>query len=310
MNPVFVIFNPTAGRYHAARRKSRLIHTLSAARIPFELEQTLHPGHARQLAQQGAETGHKIIVAVGGDGTVNEIVNGMLEADTSTKEKSSLAIVPMGSGNDFAVNVGPPLALNRVAQAILRGKTRSVDIGYVQWNHNQISTKRFFANNLGIGFEAEINIKSKKIKWIRGMPLYFCAALWAMHKTIYSQIDMSWKDDEGKLHSVSQPLLMISIANGSRTGGGFRLIPSAIIDDGVLDLGTISPINRFQFLSLLLKVIRGTHIDEPRVTFSRCKKLTITCGKPLPVHTDGDVITEHASEVHVTLHDKRLQVII
>lgn len=297
MEDVAIIFNPYAGRGRAQSRILAVQNALEAAGLSFDLLLTEGRGHAIELARQARQAGHPLVVAAGGDGTVNEVVNGLAQA-AGEGPVGPLGILPVGSANDFAESMGIDTDLHRAAQRLVRGYTRPADLGRVN--------DRYFDNNVGIGFEALVDIEAHKIKRLQGMPLYLIAVFRALVRFPFPVVDLEW--DEGRM--TRKRILLISVGNGWRVGGGFLITPDAQPDDGVLDLCIADALPRWQILRLLPKVMRGTHRDEPAVYLTRSTRLLIESADPLPAHADGEILWEDAHRIEITVEPGRLQVVV
>ena len=297
MNKTLVIFNPKAMRGRAYKRAAHIQQALEAASLPFEMVVSEQRGHAIDLAQRAALAGWHTVVAAGGDGTINEVVNGLLAA-AEQGAHSALGVLPMGSGNDFAGSLGIPTDLRQAAQRLKSGQTRRIDVGCVNG--------RYFDNNCGLGFEAMIDIEAHKITWLRGQPQYLLAVFRAMSS--YPLPVVTIEKDDGLL--ADKTILMISVGNNRRIGGGFLITPDALPDDGLLDLCIVDALPRLEILRLLPKAMKGNHQGEPAVLLTRSTRLVVESEQPLPVHADGEILWTDAQRVEVTVEPGRLQVIV
>jgi len=299
MDKIKVILNPYAGRWLAQRSRSAIEQTLTALDIPFDLVVTSKPNAAVDLARQASLDGFRVVVAAGGDGTVSEVVNGLaLAADDMGKETAGvLGVLQVGSANDMAEIAGVPTQLRAACEAIKRGNTRRLDLGMVNG--------RYFDNNVGAGFEAQVTIESRKIKRLRGTLLYLIAVLRALAHYPSPTMRVVWDSGE-----VTRPLLMVSIGNGRRTGGGFFVTPDAVQDDGLFDLGIAMALPRLQILKLLPKVMRGTHKNDPAIMLTRTTHVIVESDYPLPVHADGEVIFTDATRLEISMQPLRLEMIV
>ncbi|MFZ2521850.1 MAG: diacylglycerol kinase family protein [Anaerolineae bacterium] len=299
MDKIKVILNPYAGRWLASRLRPVIEETLTALDIPFELELTTKPGTGIEMARQASLDGFSVVVAAGGDGTVSEVVNGLaLAADDLGKPTAGiLGVLPVGSANDMAEIAGVPIQLRAACEAIKRGRTRRIDLGVVNG--------RYFDNNVGAGFEAQVTIESRKIKLLRGTLLYLIAVFRALSHYPSPTMRITWDDGE-----LQRSLLMVSIGNGRRTGGGFFVTPDAVQDDGLLDLGVANALPRLQILQLLPKVMRGTHKNDPAIFLTRSTHITVESDYPLPVHADGEIIYTDAKRLDISIQPARLEMIV
>ncbi len=313
-NRIMVILNPASGRGRAAGAKAALQGALSAATLTFDYVETTAPGQGIELARQAAADGYGTIVAVGGDGTVNEVVNGLMLASQPEQPTSKLAIVSVGSGNDFAHTVGISQDPLLAAQAIARQQSRPCDVGHVSIQTTVSGTTgtidRYFMNNFGIGLDPQVTLESFKIKRLSGIALYGLAALRALWKYQPPALRLCWETGQGEIQERSKALLLASVGNTSRSGGGFHLAPNARIDDGLLDLVMADAMPRRQVLRLLPKAIPGKHIGDPAVTVVLIRRLQISAEESFPLEMDGEVVTQSALSVALTVRPGYLQVIV
>ncbi len=250
---------------------------------------TAYPTHATELTQQSAEQGYKLIIAAGGDGTVHEIINGLMQVDPDRRPK--LGIVPLGSGNDFAYNAGVDFNPDAALRNIFTHEPRKIDLARID---DDTGRSEYFCNVLGIGFDAKTNIHARTIPLVRGFLMYFGAVL----KTIILSHDapnMKVTTDE---ETWEQETLMITLCNGAREGGGFNVVPKAIIDDGWLDFVTIQNVSRPMMLRLIPEVMNGTHERFSQVNLGRFRKLKLESERPNCIHIDGEVYAGFSSKVY------------
>jgi diacylglycerol kinase (ATP) len=286
-----VILNPSADHGRAIKyREIILVGCREYADVDLVL--TEYSGHARELARASVDSGYDIIVAAGGDGTVHEMVNGLVQNDQS---ENNLGLIPIGSGNDLAYGMGLNTDVNTAIRRLFTGKPRIIDLARIQDDRGQ---NEVVVNSIGIGFDATVTIQSKTITRIHGFALYAIAALRTI--AFYYQTPHLWLqfDDE----TVEQDALMVTVGVGPRVGGGFHLTPDAIFDDGLLDSCTVNPINRLTILRLLPEAMRGTHITSPYVMMRRNRTIHIRSNIALPIHIDGEIFAYHEDNVkQVTL---------
>jgi diacylglycerol kinase (ATP) len=297
MEKALVIFNPQAGRGRAHRRTRHLLEALEAASLPYEIVISEERGHAIELSRRAVLAGRQLVVAAGGDGTINEVVNGLMQA-AAEGVHGMLGVLPVGTGNDFASNLGIPADLRQAAQRLVQAQTRCIDLGQVNG--------RFFDNNMGIGFEAMIGIEAHKPTRLSGRPQYLAAAFRAMTSYPLPVVDIH--QDGGT--TLAKEILLISVGNNRRIGGGFLLTPYAEPDDGQLDVCVVDALPRREILRLLPKAATGQHEGEPAVCLTRTTRLIVESEEPLPIHTDGEVLWLDAHRVEVTVEPARLEVIV
>jgi YegS/Rv2252/BmrU family lipid kinase len=306
----YVIVNPAAGRGRGALAAATVQQMLGASGIRFALAETQGQGHAIELARSAAQRGIGAIVAVGGDGTAHEIVQGLVQAAQQRGDWEhgapigALGMIPVGTGNDLAWPLGMPENDPEAACRVLaENHRRLIDLGQIT---DETGRTEYFHNHLGGGFEAATAIESRKIQRLRGLLLYIVAVLRVIPKyTTAPKVTIQYNGA-----SISGPMLLASAANGGRSGGGFKMAPEAQPDDGHLDLVLADSPNPAVTLWLLPHFLRGTHVSQRRfVRIHRTPDFTLEAPGGLPVHLDGEIFRADARRIAVRLLPKRLQVI-
>lgn len=267
---VRVIVNPAAGRMRAPRVRARVIELARAALPGCEVLLTDHPGHARELA--AAASGADLVVAAGGDGTLGEAAEGLAGG------RAALGVLPAGTGNDFARTLGIPRDPVAALGIIRRGERRVVDLAMIG--------PRLFLNVAGVGFDAEVT-RAYHAGRKYGSPAltYVIYAL----KTLYTfpPVEMAFSTDEG---SFRQKALFAVLGNARYYAGGMAIAPRAELDDGLLDLMVAGDLTPAETLRALPGVFRGAHLDHPKCSYRRVRRVTIDAYRPVPVMADGEVI--------------------
>lgn len=281
-----LIFNSSAdmGRAWTVANDLRPI----ASQYGAEWSGTVYPTHAVELALQAAEQGYERVIALGGDGTAHEVVNGLMQVPA--ERRPAMGVVPIGSGNDFAHAIGVPMAPDRALAHALSGEASPVDLGLMTDEHGR---KEYFDNTLGIGFDAVVTIRSHKLPLLRGFMMYLAAVLQTIavnHTPALMKMDF-----DGQV--VEQSNLMLAVCNGRREGGGFIVAPEARNDDGILHYVIIGECSRLTMLRLLPEVMKGTHEKFPQVTMGTMRRLSLVSDKPLYIHADGEVYTSFGSNL-------------
>ncbi|MGD0590016.1 MAG: diacylglycerol kinase family protein [Bacteroidota bacterium] len=285
-----IILNPAAGRGRAGDKRKELIFCLQKRKIPFQLELTREPGHAKEIAFRMSEI-FETIVAAGGDGTINEVVSGVVG------RKATIAILPLGSGNDFRKVIGISRKIDHAIDAIIDGKRKLLDLGKVRyWNHWGEKKERYFINTLGIGLDAEIAKETKQIKFLRGVPLYLLAAIKALQKHSPNE----YKITEEKTTKVERAFL-ICAGNGCFEGGGFKLLPNANPNDSLLDICILGVMPIHKAISIIPKLINGTHENLQKVSMWKSKEFTIEANNAFIIHGDGEIFEENTLRAEVKL---------
>jgi diacylglycerol kinase (ATP) len=295
-----VLINPWAGRGRGRKLQSRVERGLRDAGVRCELVETTGPGHALGLARDAAARGVERLIVAGGDGTMHEATNGLLQATTDKgPTRTALGLIPLGTGNDFAklVNVHglPPEA---AAARMARGETRRFDVGR--------ALGEYFDNMLGIGFDAEANKQAHRMQRLRGTAVYLAA----VYKTFVS-FRPPILEVRSAEHTETSPMMMLAASIGVCAGGGFYLTPSADPADGLLDVCAIRKVGLWRFLTAVPKVLKGTHTQLDEVSMFRTRRVTIRCDeRPLVLHLDGEPREPGLHEVEVTVEPARLTVLV
>lgn len=265
---------------------------------------SVFPTHAIELARQAVQDGYELVIAGGGDGTVHEIVNGLMEFPPQDRPK--LGVVPLGSGNDFACGIGMPDEPWEALRQIFNGAPREIDIGYVEDDRGR---KEYWHNSVGIGFDAIVTIYSHNLPLVRGYFMYLIAVL----KTIFlshQPLDVTVTVD-GQTTWEDQ-LLMFTLCNGPREGGGFYISPDSIVDDGCFEYVAVKTVSRPMMLRLLPEFMRGKHLRFPQVSLQTFRELEIESKQPLYIHMDGEIFSGFSSNLQylkVEHHPKALTIV-
>ena len=292
----FFILNPTAGKGKGSKYILRLQKALNELAIPLEnILLTEYPGHATELTTSLASDVNSIF-CIGGDGTVNEIINGI-----SSMSNFRLGVIPVGSGNDFARTIGTLTKDFSLGDYIIKKGSMQCDIGQVTVSrNNNVFLSRKFISSLGLGFDAFVASKIKSIKVLRGLPLYISSVVLSLFK--YKAPKSSLKIEEQNVEFTDK-IFLFSVGNTETAGGGFRLNPKAQIDDRYLNLCMARNISKFTLLKVLPKAINGTHILDKRVESYRFKTLKYTTREKIYLHVDGEVIelAEGEKEIEINI---------
>ncbi len=286
--PLLVVVNPTAGRGRARKCAQQLALALERAGVPFELALTQARGDAERLA--AAARG--LLVAVGGDGTVHEVVNGL--AQRGGPPWGPLAVLPAGSGDDFAANAGFAADAGELVRRLANGAARTVDLARAELVTGTGTIACWFANNCGAGFEADV-VRAADGLWLRGRALYLAATVRAVLRQKPFPAELAL---DGGLAAATS-LLFASFCNGARVGGGLPFAPGARLDDGRLDLLQVAATTRRGTLALLGKLVRERHRGDPRVRSAAAAAATLRSAQPFPVSMDGELIATAVTELRI-----------
>jgi YegS/Rv2252/BmrU family lipid kinase len=274
--PLFL--NPVAGHGRAGRTHSALCKLFSENGIAHTVIESRGPGDLEEQVRQAAAGGAERVIVAGGDGSVHEAVNGIMLGGPST----TLGVIPIGTGNDFAKACTIPLHWEDAANLLVdRLKSavaaRDIDVGRMNG--------RYFANGAGIGFDARVTGIARNIRLPIGDMVYLLAVL----KGLWDGLTTPDIEVTCENLAISGPVTLVNISNGQWIGGMFRIAPQAANDDSELDLVVISPLSRIRVMRLLRKLMNGTHMDEPEMSWHRITACQIVSSEPVPSHLDGEL---------------------
>ncbi|MFQ5576560.1 MAG: diacylglycerol/lipid kinase family protein [Anaerolineae bacterium] len=276
-----LIANPNADRGRGAAALPQITDSLRKLGVAFDLDQTEAPAHAVELARRAVAAGYERIVAVGGDGTCNEVVNGLFTA-VEPGATPCFGVIPAGSGNDFAHALNIPPDPERACAVLRHGGPRPVDLGKVIVD----GQSRYFANNVGLGFDGEVAVDQQTVRRLHGFLMY----LWSVFRVLAVgrwPYDMTthWNNTQR-----DRPVTLITVANGVRSGGGFLLTPAAQLDDGLLDICCAGKLSRLGVLKLLPKTFDGSHVYDRAITMAAAPTVRVSVAAGVPAHIDGEIL--------------------
>jgi YegS/Rv2252/BmrU family lipid kinase len=290
--------NRLAGRGRAARQAGKIGQRLTQGGLHLTVTESTAPASLIDQVASACASGAQIVLIAGGDGTVNETINGIMKAAANPR----VGLIPVGTGNDFAKAVGMPLdwrqACDRVIDGIGQpGCDARIDVGRCN--------ERFFLNGAGIGFDGKVAIVASRMKWPAGQSRYPLA----LAKTLIRGIETPEVKIITEESVLEMPITLISVMNGQVAGGIFPLAPQARINDGLLDIVIAEAMNRRQILRLLPRLMQGTHLSLPSVSLIRSRTLKLESSLPLPVQTDGEIVTASARYLDIELIPGRVSII-
>ena len=250
---------------------------------------TVYPTHAIELAKQAGEEGCDLVIALGGDGTAHEVMNGLMQLPEA--DRPVMGVVPMGSGNDFAFSIGLTQPADRALAHALKGENvHAVDIGVMT---DATGRREYFDNTLGIGFDAVVTIRSHRLPIVKGFLMYLTAVIQTIilnHDPAQVKVETdqgNWEDD----------LIMLTLCNGPREGGGFMLSPASMNTDGKLESVAVTKVSRAMMFRLVPEFMKGTHMRFKQVRMGEFRKLSLVSNKPLYIHADGEIFTSFGSNL-------------
>lgn len=300
MSKYRIIVNPISGRGAGEKSIPPLCRYLELQGMEYELLRTERPGHAIELARSAAEAGCDTVIGVGGDGTANEIINGLMLAQGG----ASMGMLAVGRGNDFAFGVGIPKGLEAGFRVLCDGYRKRIDIGRVVGG--DYPQGRYFGNGVGIGFDAVVGFEALKMTRLTGFLSYIVAAL----KTIFLYYQAPTLSIEYDGQEIRLPALMVSIMNGRRMGGGFMMAPDASPADGLLDLCIAGQVSRGRILALIPHFLKGDQNKQASITTARARQVRVTALKGvLPAHADGETLCVQGKQLAIELLPAQLELI-
>lgn len=295
-----IIVNPVSGRGAGERSLPAIHEYLRNWGADYDLFLTERPGHAIILAERAVADGCDTVIGVGGDGTANEIICGLMQS----QEGATMGMLAIGRGNDFAFGAGIPKGVDAGCRVITEGYRKKIDIGRVVGG--DYPNGRYFGNGVGIGFDAVVGFEAQKMTRLTGFLSYIVAAL----KTIFLYYQAPLIRIEYDNQELVLPALMVSIMNGRRMGGGFMMAPTSSMADGLLDLCIARQVSRGRILTLIPHFLRGDQAGETPITTGQAQKVVVTAlGGVLPAHADGETLCSQGKQLATELLPTQLELI-
>jgi diacylglycerol kinase (ATP) len=292
--PLLVIVNANAGAGRAGARWPALARELARVGLAFEPALTQAPGDAMRLAEAAARAGRRV-VAVGGDGTVNEVVNGLMAGHAPGSLPPTLGVIPSGTAQDFARSAGIPLAPRAAIALLARAEPHPLDVGRIRFPSGSV---RYFANYAGTGFDATVTARAKDWGHVLRGALAYVVGFFAVLRG-YENHRFELRPDGGPPLEAARRINMVIIANGGNYAGVLRIAPDARLDDGLLDVVVVGDVGRFELMAYLPLALFGRHLGHPKVTTLRVRSVGVSAGEPLPVQSDGEMAGDLPAEFDV-----------
>ena len=287
---VKLILNPMADMGRAWKAANILRPIVQEFQGDISWSGTVYPTHAIELARQAAEEGCDLVIALGGDGTAHEVVNGLMQVPQG--KRPVLGVVPIGSGNDFAHALGVPKNSDHaLVHALKDGSISAIDIGMMTDEDN--GRKEYFDNTIGVGFDAVVTIRSHKLPILKGFLMYLTAVI----QTIILNHNPARVKFQTESETWEDTVLMTTVCNGGREGGGFMISPNSKIDDGLLQFLNVKKVSRAMMFRLVPEFMKGTHLRFKETQLGSFKKMSMRSDRPLYIHADGEVFTSFGSNV-------------
>ena len=287
---VKLILNPMADMGRAWKAANDLRPIVQEFQGDISWSGTVYPTHATELAKQAAAEGCDLVIALGGDGTAHEVVNGLMQIPA--EKRPVMGLVPIGSGNDFAHALGVPKKTDHaLVHALKAQNVAAIDVGLM--TDEQIGRKEYFDNTVGAGFDAVVTIRSHKLPIVKGFLMYLTAVI----QTILLNHNPAKIKFQTENETWDDTVLMTTVCNGGREGGGFLISPDSKIDDGVLQFLNVKKVSRPMMFRLVPEFMKGTHLRFKQTQLGSFKKMTMQSDRPLYIHADGEVFTSFGSDV-------------
>ena len=305
MSKYKVIANPAAGGGAGRKALTGVEKWLSRYGVDYESVLTSYPGHAVEIAREAVLNERvDVVAAVGGDGTCNEVINGVMQAKAGGDHHAAVGVIGAGRGNDFGDALGLPREMDAACRVLAQNRRRRIDLGRVVVDDQQPG--RYFGNCVGIGFDAIGTIEAAKLPRLGGFMSYLVAVL----KTITLYYRAPLTTVRYGEHELTQPSLLVSIMNGRRIGGGFLMAPGAVVDDGLLDLCIAGQMSRRRMFAMIRHFLKGTQASQREIKTGRGAVISVAAVEgTLPAQTDGEILCVDGKKIEVELMPGHLEVV-
>jgi diacylglycerol kinase (ATP) len=289
---LLVIFNPGASHGRSQSKLADIRARFGDLGISAEFLITKRPGHGTSLVAETSLAGYDGLIAAGGDGTVFEVLNGLYRHPK--KDRVPLGLLPIGTGNAFARDLGlPPAAWPEAIDLIRRGQTRQVDVGHV----STADAAYYFLNIVHMGFSVDANRAALKLKFL-GNSAYTLATLWRVLRLGSYTLEIEMDGE-----TVNDDNVFVAVSNTRFTGTHFMMAPNAVIDDGLLDLTLLRKLSRRRILKLFPSIYHGKHVGYDEVTTCKAERITIRSPEAMLLAPDGDVLGHSPAEIRCLHRD-------
>ena len=295
MSKIKIILNPNSGMGNGAKQLPGIRDIFDRSGISYDISITEKVWDAASVAKEASIFGYSGVVAAGGDGTCNEVVNGLMEASSQVDKLPLFGVLPIGRGNDFAYGAGVPSDVSKAAGNIIKADTSPLDVGLI--TGGDYPSGRYFVNGIGIGFDTMVGLEAAKLKFIHGPATYAWGAIVTLFK--YPKAPSLRVTYNGETYNVESS--QVSILNGSRMGGTFFMAPGGRVDDGVFDLCMpVKHISRIKMVKLMLQYTKGTQSENPVVKMAKSLKFEVEAVTgSLICHADGETICTDGNKLKI-----------
>jgi diacylglycerol kinase (ATP) len=299
-----IIVNPVAGRGAGEKAIPHIEAALEGHGLDFSLVRTERPWHAAELAERAVADDYSCVVAAGGDGTSNEVLNGLMRARQAGTGKAAMGVLCVGRGNDFAFGAGVPADLEAGCQVLAQGQRRTIDVGRV--SGGLYPEGRYFGNGVGIGFDAVVGFVAARHRHLHGFASYLVSALETIF--LYYHAPLTAIELDGQ--AFTQPSLLVSVMNGRRMGGGFLMAPEGRPDDGLFDLCMAREVSRGRILGLIPHFLKGTQATQEPIRTGRARHVVVVAERgTLPAHADGETLCTDGTRLELELLPGQIEIV-
>lgn len=304
MTKILIILNPTAGMNSAATKVPLIKRLFDQYAIRYDMVLTERRGHATVIAEGADPAEYSVVVAAGGDGTCNEVLNGLMRAKLAGRTIPAMGALPIGRGNDFHYGMGLPSGLEENIAVMAKGFSRPMDVGSVVGG--LYPQGRFFGNGIGVGFTTIVGFEAAKMKHLHGFITYVIGALKTLF--LYYHAPKLRMELDGKV--TEKRSIETSVMIGRRFGGAFFMAPESLNDDGLFDLCIAGDAPRFEMLKLVGMYMKGTQNENKYVETKRAQRVVLTAiDGTLAVHADGETICEQGDRIEMHCLPRQIEIL-
>ena len=290
----FVILNPHAGSGRGKKDQKEILKSLSKSDLRYKLTISEFPKHAIQLTIEAIENGFRNLIVAGGDGTLNEVVNGIFSQTFCPPEEITIGMIPVGTGNDWIKTFGIPNEYKAAAKIIKKGQTMCQDVGQISFTENNAVKTCYFANMAGFGFDAMVAEKTNRLKdkGRKGIALYMQAlgSSFLKYQTCKTHVVIDGKE-------IDELIFSTCIGIGKYNGGGMMQAPGAVPDNGYFQVTIIRKIGLFGILRNLAGLYSGEFVKDRRVSTHIASHVFISAAKNIAGEADGEILGDNKFEI-------------
>lgn len=301
----YIIVNPNAGKMAAKKIWPSIVRLLHDFKIDYINSFTEKRNHAKEITQKAISMGYRHFIVTGGDGTLNEVVNGMFAQNSIDPAEFTIAMIPVGTGNDWLRTHGMNSSVENSLKVINRKNLLTHDVGAVVYRNGKKRIKRFFINAAGLGFDAHVAgmVNRDKARFKGGRMLYVKNLLTSLFK--FKSSDYSIQIDK---KNIEQKVYSMSIGIGKYNGGGMMQMPNAIPDDGLFDITLIGDVSRLDVIRQAKNLFDGSFVRHPKITLHKGRRIKVETNSGVTIETDGESLG--AGPFEFDIFPKALKVVV